>query len=383
MGLITTEIEVMVNGTNIKHLIEMGYKIPMSISKKGKPCYICGAPVLVKVEDLSDGSHTKVECQCDVCNKIVSPKWSSYKRSFENHKKYYCNECVEKVRIDNSLKTRRSKENSIAQYLINTYGENAIEIYLDCKKNKQLGLNPWKISCGSNVKIWANCIHTNYHESYSIAASSIKRGRDCPYCAGRKVHPFDSLGKILEDEGLLNIWSKKNEKSPYEYPRHGREKVWFICIDDTTHEDYFRSISNAIRYKFRCPECQWSKGETSISIYLNKAKIIFESQKPYIGLTGINGGSLSYDFYLPFPYNILIEYQGEQHEKPTDFRGEGIEIAKKRFKNQEIHDKLKKEYCRLNDIELLEIWYYDFDNIDLILSQQLQNNMITLIQEAI
>lgn len=376
--LISTEVEVMPNGTNISYLKKMGYKIPMSISAKGNPCYACDVPILVKVEDLSDGSHALVKVQCDVCDKISEISWNSYKRGLEKHSEYYCNECIKKVRIENSLKSRRSKEKSIAQYLINTYGENAIEIYLDCKKNKQLELNPWEISCGSNTKIWANCIHTNYHESYSISASSIKRGRDCPYCAGRKVHPFDSLGKLLEDKGLLNIWSDKNEKSPYTYPRQGRQKAWFKCLKGE-HVDYYRSIHNSITYEFRCPECQWSKGETSISIYLNNIKMIYEAQKSYSGLTGLNGGSLSYDFYLP-THSLLIEYQGEQHKTPIDFRNEGMEMAKIRFENQKIHDKRKREYCQLHNINLLEIWYYDFDNIESILNKQLN---ITPIQEAI
>ena len=78
---------------------------------------------------------------------------------------------------------------------------------------------------------------------------------------------------------------------------------------------------------------------------------------------------MSYDFYLP-QYNLLIEYQGEQHERPIEFFG-----GEERFKIQKEHDKRKKEYAKLHKIRLLDIWYYDFDVLDQILSKELKINV--------
>jgi very-short-patch-repair endonuclease len=78
---------------------------------------------------------------------------------------------------------------------------------------------------------------------------------------------------------------------------------------------------------------------------------------------------LSYDFFLP-EYNLLIEYQGEQHEKYI----KGFHKNKKAFINQQEHDKRKREYAKNHNIKLLEIWYYDFDNIEQILDKELQLN---------
>lgn len=70
---------------------------------------------------------------------------------------------------------------------------------------------------------------------------------------------------------------------------------------------------------------------------------------------------------------MLIEFQGIQHEKPTDFKSEGKEKAKENFKIQQEHDKRKREYAKSRNINLLEIWYYDLDNIDKILFNYLSN----------
>ena len=88
-------------------------------------------------------------------------------------------------------------------------------------------------------------------------------------------------------------------------------------------------------------------------------------------IIGINNGSLSYDFYLP-NLNLLIEYQGIQHEKPIDFKGMGKKYANEQFKIQQIHDNFKREYAQQHNINLLEIWYYNFDDIEVILNDKLR-----------
>jgi very-short-patch-repair endonuclease len=72
---------------------------------------------------------------------------------------------------------------------------------------------------------------------------------------------------------------------------------------------------------------------------------------------------LSYDFYLP-KYNLLIEFQGLQHEKYIP----GFHKSKQDFLKQKEHDKRKKEYAEQNKYNLLEIWYYEFDEIEKILN---------------
>ena len=79
-------------------------------------------------------------------------------------------------------------------------------------------------------------------------------------------------------------------------------------------------------------------------------------------------GNLSYDFYLP-QYNLLIEYQGEQHEKYV----KGFHKSKRDFERQQEHDRRKKQYAIDNNIKLLEIWYWDFDNVEDILNKKINH----------
>ena len=125
----------------------------------------------------------------------------------------------------------------------------------------------------------------------------------------------------------------------------------------------YMTLSNA--YKQHCPYCNIIKGEDKIAHYLLKSNIEFVYQKSYDDLRGIGGGRLSYDFYLP-KFNLLIEYQGEQHDHPIELFG-----GEEQFIKQQEHDRRKREYALKHNVELLEIWYYDFSKLEEILKEKL------------
>ena len=98
-----------------------------------------------------------------------------------------------------------------------------------------------------------------------------------------------------------------------------------------------------------CPKCNESHGEKNISDYLINHNIDFISQ--YTFSDCIDKRTLPFDLYLPL-YNICIEYDGEQHFKSVDFFG-----GEEGFKNRKLHDKIKTDYCKNNNIQLIRIRY--------------------------
>lgn len=256
--------------------------------------------------------------------------------------------------------------NSFAQWGINNLGEDFLEKYWDYAKNNKLNINPWEITYGTKKYFYIKCQNKNYHDSYKINGNCFIKNARCPYCNknSRKIHPLDSLGTLYPKS--LEVWSTKNKKSSYEYSSFTTQEVWWKCPDGI-HEDFKRKISNSNLCNFRCPDCQYSQGEKVIEEYLKINDIYSIPQKEFSGLIGINGGNLSYDFYLP-QYNLLIEYQGVFHDCCD---GKGTKYIKENFPKQQEHDRRKRNYAIKNNIKLLEIWYWDFDNIEQILDYYL------------
>jgi hypothetical protein len=126
-----------------------------------------------------------------------------------------------------------------------------------------------------------------------------------------------------------------------------------ICLKCKIHGDFFESPSNLIYYRQGCPKCykNQSSGEQEVRKILEEYDIHFEQEKNLPGL--FYKGPLYLDFFLK-DENTAIEYQGLQHMKPIDFFG-----GKEAFKEQQIRDNIKREYCKANNIHLIEIPFYE------------------------
>ena len=143
-------------------------------------------------------------------------------------------------------------------------------------------------------------------------------------------------------------------------------KSHWKCLCECGQETIISSNSLVSNKTMSCG-CLLSSGEYLIKQYLMNNKIKYQSQKKFDTLLGLKNGHLSYDFYIE-SFNLLIEAQGIQHEKPIELFG-----GEEQFAIQQEHDRRKREYAENNGYRLLEIWYYDYDNIDEILDEFIKN----------
>ena len=112
--------------------------------------------------------------------------------------------------------------------------------------------------------------------------------------------------------------------------------------------------------------CYNSFGENKIRKFLKSKKIKFFEEYKFSDC--INIRPLRFDFYLP-KKNICIEYDGRFHfEMKEDFYGDKAEQVL--LENQQ-RDKIKDEYCFKNNIKLIRIPYWEFENIEEILVKEL------------
>lgn len=195
----------------------------------------------------------------------------------------------------------------------------------------------------------------------SITYGNLKNRFGCKYCGRdrttevRKIS-FDEAKEVFLNHDMILL------DQPY-YNSHTPLK--YICKHHKDKGIQQMALTNA--YKQYCPFCSIKKGEQKILSFLQLNNIEYEFQKSYDGLIGVKGGKLSYDFYLP-KFNYLIEYQGEQHEHPVEYFG-----GEKQFEIQQEHDKRKRMYANHYNINLLEVWYFDYNNIDEILEKTILN----------
>ena len=112
-----------------------------------------------------------------------------------------------------------------------------------------------------------------------------------------------------------------------------------------------------------CPSCSTYKTEKSFGTFLRSLGISYTAQKKFDDCKDTNS--------LPFDYEIndkrftpfLLEYQGEQHERPIDWAGKGQDWAEKQLISVKEHDKIKFDFCKMTSRHLEYIWYYEEDKI--------------------
>lgn len=307
--------------------------------------------------------------------------------SYGSRKKYWfkcpLNEHKSELKNINSFTSGRDGAmdckqcNSIMQYCIDNNCINKLNL----KKNYELGLDLWNIPRTSNIKIWFLCTNkdTPYHNDfngYECTCAHFVQGSGCPYCSNAKVHSLDSLGQdIINEYGedfLWKVWSDKNTISPFEIKPKSNIEVWWNCLDENkNHKPYLRSCYSSKQCKYRCPECVVYVGEKEVGNILSKHNIKYIIQYRFEDCRCKI--PLPFDFYLP-DYNILIEYDGEQHFRPVSFGGINDDKSLDKFIITKIHDTIKNIYAKNNNIKLIRIPYYDFNNIEEILVKELNLN---------
>jgi hypothetical protein len=261
---------------------------------------------------------------------------------------------------------------------------------LKIKNGVILLVNSDDISKGSNVRVtkicdMLDCNNTSENVPFRDLVNSRKKtdGNDrCGKC-GEIYRAFSKKDNVkyeksLEHHAIHNDkkfliveYSSKNKRSVDKVSKGDNEKYIWEC--SKCKREYNMSINNRIN-NHGCG-CGFSRGEDRIYEWLSKNNIDNVKYKSYFTLEGLSGGSLNYDFYIP-SCNLLIEYQGEQHVRPVDFDGIGIQKATVQFKKQQEHDRRKKEYAIKNNISLLEIWFWDYENIEKILENILNVSVI-------
>lgn len=273
----------------------------------------------IKILEYSGTSHP-IKYQCLDCGRIYSKSRANH--LYEN--KTLCQKCYTSrtSEVRNKFINKINKDSNFT--LVGNVSATSVPVEIHCN------------NCKRNFKVYMyNYIHNNY---------------TCRYC-GKNGSPVD----IIEFKNRLI----KNNKEDYE----------IIKFKNFTTRATFKHkkcgfIFTQLPYNFLkgkgCPHCykKISKGEQKIINYLEQNNIPYEYQKKFKEL-----GNKSYDFYLP-KQNVLIEYQGEQHYNPFNCFG-----GKEKFEKQVQSDIIKKDFAQKYNYFLIEIPYYDYENIENILSK--------------
>lgn len=267
--------------------------------------------------------------------------------------------------------------------------------------------------------------HNACGHRYNVTPDKFLSGRRCPECFGKtkKTHEefakavFDAVGEeytVLDEYvGMAtkikfrhNACGHEYMITPYSFISNGSRCVECTGYRKKTHEEFIKEVFDAVENEYtvleeyvvrqahlkfkhnlcghiykvtpanfskghRCPKCNESKGEKSISTWLKNNNIPYQAQYRF--------NNCKYKNTLPFDFAVfndgkletLIEYDGKQHFEPVAMFG-----GEKEFKARQLKDGIKNRYCEKNNIRLIRIPYTQFDEINSILETHLKRRVI-------
>ena len=140
-----------------------------------------------------------------------------------------------------SLRVFTEKENSVL--LANE------EIAKEWNYEKNGNLKPEHITPNSHKKVWWKC---NEGHEWQAAIANRNKGRNCPYCSGKKVlKGYNDLQTVNPDLAKEWNYEKNNGLSPTEVTPNSNKKVWWKCVEGHEWETSINNRSNGNG----CPYC--------------------------------------------------------------------------------------------------------------------------------
>lgn len=278
------------------------------------------------------------KCECIYCGSIQIKRYSDVKFHLIKH----CPSCKKEYKIDEDLIGKK-----YGRLTIIGRGENHVQpngsfkVTVDCL-----------CDCGNKVNVLLHRLKT-FHTTSCGCYHQEKLNEPKEILIGKK------FGKLL-------VLSEINENV---------KRTTWLCKCDCGNETSATTSSLKTGRKQSCG-CLISKAENDFKNFLNNNNYYFKSQ--YRIKECKDKRTLPFDFaiFKDSDYKdllMLVELQGEQHYYPFTFNNESKEIKNKNLQNRIRKDNLKRQYCKDNNIPLLEVKYFQFENMENVFMDFLSN----------
>jgi len=250
---------------------------------------------------------------------------------------------------------------------------NNIKYYIEVESDSGCKLitkeNEYK-NTSQKLIILCGCGKNHFMTSFENFKSKTKHKQYCDKC-GKIKWTYEKAKEFVENNNCELITDNENYYN-------GSSWVDIKCNCGNIFPIRFHNFITGTK---QCPECIISKGEKIIKEILIKYNLPYDLQYTFDNLRGLGGGLLKFDASVfcdreMTQLRMLIEYDGIFHYI-KQYKDDG-------FEKLQIHDKIKNEYCKKYNIKLIRIPYWDFDNIESILSKELdiQSNQLNKLQKV-
>lgn len=228
---------------------------------------------------------------------------------------------------------------------------NRLTVIKRAEKNSSSNSPQWecKCSCGNPEIIIVDGAHLRSGHTKSCGCLQKEKAR---ITMKEKIQPLGAKAKANDLVGQTFGYLTVLELS--ETDKVTRKRLWNCKCKCGNIKNNVSSSDLVTGHTSSCGCLKISLGELKIKTILENNQIIFEQEKQFQDC--IYKNKLKFDFYINSQY--LIEFDGIQH-----FQSGGGWNTENTFKETQIKDNIKNEYCRNNNIPLIRIPYTHYEDL--------------------
>ena len=206
------------------------------------------------------------------------------------------------------------------------------------------------------------------HGEQKMRAANFHNGKRCRYCCFEAAHDRHAFTPDEVYNKISDLGGKLLNKE--DYINQDEKNLRIVC--PRCHENILlTSLKHFQQHGGQsCKECykKESVGERRIRQWLENHEFEFVQEKWFDDCRDIN--PLPFDFYLQ-DLNTIIEFDGKQHFEENHFFSHLNNFNNSVTAYTQHHDKIKNDYCKKNNINLIRIPYTRTNNIEKILEEKL------------
>lgn len=239
------------------------------------------------------------------------------------------------------------------------------EVFLDRMHDAHPNIKVLDEYINSNTRIRVECLDSNCGYTWESLPYDLVHGKGCPECFRRM---FAKLRSKSHEEFVKEVTQSNSGVQVTGRYVNLKTKVETICVK--CGRVWMANPSTLLK-GHACPYCVESSGEVAVANALDSLNIKYERQKVFKDCCYKK--PLRFDFYLP-DFQTCIEYDGRQHFEPVTFGSCDEEQALKEYYATQSRDKVKDLYCKNNNMALLRIPYWEYNQIDDLIRQKILNS---------
>lgn len=277
-----------------------------------------------------NGLDKKITIVCNGCNRTLEV----WPQSHFMHGCKFCSQKGNKILQPSTLDVFIKKAKLVHGDKYNYFGP-----YINSKTKV-------KIKCNKCNNIFYQAPSSHIQGVGCRKCQYIKLKKDC----SKTYQEFEREADSIHQGLYLYFQDYINQKT----------KVKILC---TMCNNYFSQSPGDHLQGKGCSFCKKSKGEIRIAQWLTTNGLKYQQQKTFENC--VFDKKVRFDFYVQ-DLNLCIEYDGKHHFEANPFFG-----GKKEFNILKIKDTIKNNFCQENNIRLLRIPYWDYENIEQILNKNI------------